>query len=130
MTTLSLDQVISIVYTNITSNQCSYNVTSSPGDMKVMQFKTLTGQKVLDLQGHNGDVAALSLNPKDVNTFITGSVDRTARMWDLRTPGCVQTFWGHKADVNSVSVHPSGVSFVTCSEDKTVSQHQIIYTCS
>ena len=98
--------------------------------MKVMQFKTLTGQKVLDLQGHNGDVAALSLNPKDVNTFITGSVDRTARMWDLRTPGCVQTFWGHKADVNSVSVHPSGVSFVTCSEDKTVSQHQIIYTYS
>ena len=89
--------------------------------MKVMQFKTLTGQKVLDLQGHNGDVAALSLNPKDVNTFITGSVDRTARMWDLRTPGCVQTFWGHNADVNSVSVHPSGVSFVTCSEDKTVS---------
>ena len=65
--------------------------------MKVMQFKTLTGQKVLDLQGHNGDVAALSLNPKDVNTFITGSVDRTAQMWDLRTPGCVQTFWGHKA---------------------------------
>ena len=46
--------------------------------------------------------------------------DRTARVWDLRVPGCVQTFWGHGADVNSVSVHPSGVTFVTCSEDKTV----------
>ena len=88
--------------------------------MKGMQFKTQTGQKVLDLQGHNGDVAALSLNPTDSDTFITGSVDRTARMWDLRSPGCVQTFWGHKADVNSVSVHPSGVSFLSCSEDKTV----------
>ena len=39
--------------------------------MKVMQFKTQTGQKVLDLQGHNGDVAALSLNPTDSDNFIT-----------------------------------------------------------
>lgn len=44
--------------------------------MKVMQFKVETGQKVFDIQGHNGDVAALSLNPKDPNTFLTGSVDR------------------------------------------------------
>ena len=98
------------------------------GDMKVQQYKTQTGQKVLDLQGHNGDVAALSLNPKDANTFVTGSVDRTARLWDLRAPGCVQTFWGHNMDVNSVSVHPSGVSFVTCSEDKTVSEAEISVT--
>ena len=46
------------------------------GDMKVMQFKVETGQKVFDIQGHNGDVAALSLNPKDPNQFMTGSVDR------------------------------------------------------
>jgi len=88
--------------------------------MKIMQLKTQTGQTLVNLEGHNGDVAALSLNPRDANTFVTGSVDRTARVWDLRVPGCVQTFWGHGADVNSVSVHPSGVTFVTCSEDKTV----------
>jgi len=96
------------------------SVVTGSGDMKIMQFKVSTGQKMLDLEGHNGDVAALSLNPKDQNLFVTGSVDRTARLWDLRKPGCVQTFWGHEADVNSVSVHPSGVTFVTCSEDKTV----------
>ena len=94
--------------------------TPGSGDMKIMQYKVETGQKVVDLPGHNGDVAALSLNPKDPNTFVTGSVDRTARLWDLRKPGCVQTFWGHEADVNSVSVHPSGLTFVSCSEDKTV----------
>ena len=42
------------------------------GDMKVMHLKTETGQKLLDLEGHNGDVAALSLNPTETNTFITG----------------------------------------------------------
>ena len=52
-----------------------------------MQFKIETGQKMLDLQGHNGDVAALSLRPDDKNVFVSGSVDRTARIWDLRTPG-------------------------------------------
>ena len=39
------------------------------------------------MQGHNGDVAALSLKPSDSNIFVTGSVDRTARLWDLRTSG-------------------------------------------
>lgn len=46
------------------------------GDMKIMQLKTQTGQTLVNLEGHNGDVAALSLNPRDANTFVTGSVDR------------------------------------------------------
>jgi len=96
------------------------SVVTGSGDMKVMQFEIETGKKLLDMQGHNGDVAALSLKPSDSNIFVTGSVDRTARLWDLRTPGCIQTLWGHEADVNSVSFHSSSVMFVTCSEDKTV----------
>lgn len=96
------------------------SVVTGSGDMKVMQFTVETGQKLVDLQGHNGDVAALSLHPQEKDVFVTGSVDRTARLWDLRQPGCTQTFWGHGADVNSVCFHPSGVTFVTCSEDKTV----------
>jgi len=96
------------------------SLVTGSGDMKVMHIEVETGKKLLDMQGHNGDVAALSLRPNDSNTFVTGSVDRTARLWDLRTPGCIQTLWGHEADVNSVSFHSSSVTFVTCSEDKTV----------
>ena len=75
-------------------------ILTGSGDMKIMKISVETGEKKLDLLGHNGDVATLSLNPADTNTFVTGSVDRTARLWDLRVPGCVQTFWGHEA-VNS-----------------------------
>ena len=50
---------------------------------------------------------------------MTGSVDRTIRLWDLRADKCQQIFWGHEADVNSVCFHPGGNNFVTCSEDKT-----------
>jgi len=96
------------------------SLVTGSGDMKVMHIEVETGTKLLDMKGHNGDVAALSLCPTENNTFVTGSVDRTARIWDLRTPGCTQTLWGHESDVNSVSFHSSGVMFVTCSEDKTV----------
>lgn len=37
-----------------------------------MHIEVETGKKLLDMQGHNGDVAALSLRPNDTNTFVTG----------------------------------------------------------
>lgn len=59
---------------------------------------------------HWGDVVSISLNPQDGGqTFITGSVDKTARLWDLRECKPKQMFLGHEADVNSVDV--SSISF-------------------
>ena len=87
--------------------------------MKVLHWDVETGAKKKSLDGHNGDVAALSLKPEDTNVFVTGSVDRTCRLWDLRQDACQQVFWGHEADVNSATFHPDGNRFVTCSEDKT-----------
>lgn len=94
-------------------------VVTGSGDMKIMEWDVTTGKKKLELPGHNGDIAGLSLKPQDYEVFVTSSVDRTCRLWDLRANGCQQTFWGHEADVNSICFHPSGNNFVTCSEDKT-----------
>jgi len=63
-----------------------------------------TGKRSIELYGHAGDVVTLSLKPEDENIFITGSVDQTAKLWDLREKAACQTFWGHSADVNSVFV--------------------------
>ena len=87
--------------------------------MAIMEWDVETGKKLKNMGGHNGDVAALSLKSQDNNVFVTGSVDRTIRLWDLRQDTCQQVFWGHEADVNSVNFHPNGFNFVTCSEDKT-----------
>ncbi len=89
------------------------------GDMKIMQMDLVKKAKINSFDGHNGDIAALCLKPQDNQVFLTGSVDRTSRLWDLRTDKCQQTFWGHEADVNSIQFHPCGNNFVTCSEDKT-----------
>ncbi len=58
----------------------------------------------LELYGHTGDVASMSLNIQDPNTFVTGSLDHTAKLWDLRVKGACQTFWGHTGDINCVAV--------------------------
>lgn len=62
-----------------------------------------TGKKTSDFIAHNGDVVSISLSP-DGNSFVTGSVDKTCRLWDVREEKPKQTFFGHEADVNSVCV--------------------------
>lgn len=62
-----------------------------------------SGRKLSDVQAHNGDVVSISLS-SDGNTFVTGSVDRSCRLWDIREEKPKQTFFGHEADVNSVCV--------------------------
>lgn len=92
-----------------------------------MEWDIESGKKLQSLDGHNGDVVAVSLRPDEggddaesgSSIFLTASVDRTARIWDLRAGACQQVFWGHEADVNSACFHPDGRHFVTCSEDKT-----------
>ena len=65
--------------------------------MKIMEWDLESGEKMKSLDGHNGDVAALSLKPgsygednPDGAVFVTGSVDRTIRLWDLRADQCQQ----------------------------------------
>jgi len=95
------------------------NLITGSGDQKVIHWNLNTGDKVHEWFGHSGDVATMSLAP-DQSCFITGSVDRTIKLWDLRDPkDCKQTFWGHASDINAVAFHPSGQAFVSASEDKT-----------
>lgn len=60
-------------------------------------------KKTTDFEAHAGDVVSISLSP-DGNTYVTGSVDKTCKLWDLREEKAKQIFFGHEADVNSVCV--------------------------
>ena len=55
----------------------------------------------------------------DGTRMITGSDDRTARLWDTTTGKELMQFKGHTAGVNSVAVMPEGNRIVTASADKT-----------
>lgn len=73
--------------------------------MQIIQARELTNILV-----------SLSLGP-DPNVFVTGACDSTAKVWDIRTRRCVQTFVGHESDVNAVQFFPNGEAFATGSDD-------------
>jgi len=78
-----------------------------------------TTTKVVEFTGHDGDVMRYvgprylcaefnfhfffnSLSHDNQNTFVSGSCDATAKLWDLRSGKCSQTFIGHDSDINAV----------------------------
>lgn len=74
---------------------------------------------ILTFRGHSADVLCSSFTESNPNVFITGSCDSTAKVWDIRTGACTQTFFSHEADINSIEFFPDGVAFGTGSDDSS-----------
>ena len=96
-------------------------ILTSSGDATCMLWDLTRKTMVQCFQGHYGDVMSISISG---NTFVSGSVDASAKLWDMRLKlssmsGCIKTFRGHESDVNSVSFFPDGNSFATGSDDAT-----------
>ena len=56
----------------------------------------------------------------DGKYLATGSVDTTARLWDLATGETIRTFSGHTGAIDGISFSPDGKTLVTGSGDQTV----------
>jgi len=81
----------------------------------------IAGREVIqEFRAHTADVMCAAQSPSDPNLFVTGSVDTTAMLWDIRTPVLPQrTFVGHESDINAVTFFPDGNAFVCGSDDST-----------
>ena len=71
------------------------------------------------LEGHAGVVESVSVMP-DGRRAVSGSGDKTLRVWDLETGACLRPLEGHGDRVLCVSVTPDGRRAVSGSGDKTL----------
>lgn len=97
------------------------NIITSSGDSSCIRWDIPTGRVLETFREHEETAMFLSLKPNDPNIFASCSVDRTAKVWDVRTPQkSTMTFTGHLGDLNSIDFMPcDGNTFATCSNDGT-----------
>jgi WD40 repeat protein len=72
----------------------------------------------LMLAGHEGFVLSANFNP-DGQRIVTGSADKTARVWDATTGKELIVLRGHEGGVKSAAFSPDGSRIVTASDDST-----------
>jgi WD40 repeat protein len=77
------------------------------------------GAMVAILKGHTGPIEALALHPEG-SIAITGSVDRTVRLWDLDGWRSVRVFVGHEATVHALAVFADRRRVISGAEDRTL----------
>jgi WD40 repeat protein len=71
------------------------------------------------MTGNTGTIAAVALTP-DGSRAVTGSNDKTVRVWDLATGTEQAVLTGHTGEVLAVAVTQDGSRAVTGSDDRTV----------
>ena len=71
-----------------------------------------SGAEVLTLKGHTDRVTSASFSP-DGSRIVTGSGDKTAKVWDAQSGAEVLTLKGHTGAVTSASFSPDGSRIVT-----------------
>ena len=64
----------------------------------------------------------------DGSRVVSGSDDKTLKVWDVATGKCVATLEGHSGDVYGVAVFPDGRRVVSVSRDNTLKVWDVAQT--
>lgn len=69
--------------------------------------------------GHSSDVKSVAFS-RDGKWLVSGSADKTIKLWEVKSGREIRSFTGHTASINSVAFSPDGTRIVSASEDETV----------
>ena len=82
-------------------------------------LNAITGITMSILSGHNDDVNSLVFS-LDGTFLVSGSDDKTVKLWDVQTGGVIKTFYGQTYRVYSVSISPDCTMIASGSGDRTI----------
>merc|ERR1740117_880070 len=119
-----------------TTYEQSNLIISASRDKKLMVWELATdaedpthvGYARKSFNGHSEPVASVVLS-SDGQFALSGSWDKTMRLWDLNTAVTVRTFQGHAKDVNSVAFSGDNRQIVSGSRDKTIKLWNTLAEC-
>ena len=70
------------------------------------------------LRGHDDGITSIAFSPIG-EYYITGSLDKTAKIWRFESENCLQTLKGHFSEVSAVDISADGKYCLTGSWDET-----------
>ena len=85
----------------------------------VIILDAIAGTRVALLSGHTDWIASLAFS-EDAISLVSGSDDKTIKLWDIQTGGVVKTFSGHTDPICSVSISPDHATIASGSNDMTI----------
>jgi WD40 repeat protein len=111
-----------VVYCVAFSPVVGSNMLASGCDDCIVRLWDVSGtkQQVLrELQGHSRGILKVAFSP-DGSQLVSGSYDRTVRLWNVASGKLLKTLTGHSKAVTCVAFHPNGKQVASCANDKTV----------
>ena len=89
------------------------------GSRDILILDGITGSQGAVLSGHTNWVKSLAFSSDGIS-LVSGSCDKTIKLWDVQTGGIAKTFHGHTDQVLSVSISVDCTMIASGSSDKTI----------
>ena len=85
----------------------------------IIILNAIIGSQSNVLSGHTGAVNCVTFMP-DGASLVSGSWDKTVKLWDFQTADVIETFFGHTQEVLSVSISADSTTIASGSHDNTI----------
>ena len=95
------------------------NTVAVGSENKIIILDTIAGSQLVILSEHAELVNSVTFS-SDGKLLVSGSEDKTVKLWDVQTGGVVRTFHGHTNGVLSVSISTDHTRIASGSADETI----------